>query len=67
MRLRKSMLVMSTVMFLVAGLLWGLMSFALGETVAGWIPFGYGLVSLISLIVFAFLELLKQQDGMPPP
>ena len=52
-RLRKSMLVMSTVLFVVAGLLWGLMYFALGETAAGWIPFGYGLVSLLSLIVFA--------------
>jgi adenylate cyclase len=52
-RLRKSMLVMSTVMFIVAGLLWGLMYFALGETTAGWIPFGYGLVSLVSLLGFA--------------
>ena len=52
-RLHKSMLVMCTVMFLAAGLLWGLMYFALGETAAGWIPFGYGLVSLLSLIIFA--------------
>ncbi len=52
-RLRKSMLVMSTAMFLAAGLLWGLMYFGLGETSAGWIPFGYGLVSLLSLSVFA--------------
>jgi len=52
-RLHKSMLVMSTVMFLLAGLLWGLLYFALGETTAGWIPFGYGLFSLLSLIVFA--------------
>jgi adenylate cyclase len=52
-RLHKSMLVMSTVMFLVAGLLWGLMYFALGEVVAGAIPFGYGLFSLLSLILFA--------------
>ena len=52
-RLRKSLLVMSTVMFLAAGLLWGLMYFALGETSAGWIPFGYGLVSLLSLSLFA--------------
>src|SRR5260370_51074 len=44
-RLRKSMLVMSTVMFIGAGLLWVLMYFALGEISAGWIPFGYGLVS----------------------
>ena len=37
-RLRKSMLVMSTLMFIGAGLLWGLMYFALGEISAGWIP-----------------------------
>src|SRR6266849_6954275 len=44
---------MSTVMFIAAGLLWGLMYFALDETTAGWIPFGYGLVSLLSLVFFA--------------
>lgn len=53
-RLRKSMLVMSTVMFIAAGLLWGLMYFALGEVLAGWIPFGYGIVSTLSFILFAF-------------
>jgi guanylate cyclase len=47
------MLVMSTVLFIAAGLLWGLMYFALGQTAAGWIPFGYGIVSLLSLIFFA--------------
>src|ERR1700674_2478519 len=52
-RLRKSILVMSTVMFIAAGLIWGLMYFALGETTAGWIPFGYGLFLLLSLILFA--------------
>jgi adenylate cyclase len=52
-RLHKSMLVMSTAMFLVAGLLWGLIYFALRETTAGWIPFAYGLVSLLSLVAFA--------------
>ncbi|MCC6192295.1 MAG: adenylate/guanylate cyclase domain-containing protein [Anaerolineales bacterium] len=52
-RLQKSLLVMSTVMFLAAGLVWGLMYFALGETAAGWIPFAYGLVALLSLAGFA--------------
>jgi adenylate cyclase len=52
-RLQKALLVLGTAMFLVAGLLWGLMYFALGEFIAGWIPFGYGVVSLISLITFA--------------
>jgi len=52
-RLHKSMLVMSSIMFIAAGLLWGLMYFGLGQTTAGWIPFGYGLFSLLSLIFFA--------------
>jgi adenylate cyclase len=52
-RLHKSMLVMSTVMFIVAGLLWGVMYFVLGETATGWIPFAYGLFSTLSLIAFA--------------
>ncbi len=52
-RLRKSLMVMCSVMFVAAGLLWGVMYFALGETTAGWIPFGYGLFSLLSLIFFA--------------
>ena len=52
-RLQKSLLVIGTMMFIIAGLLWGLMYFALGEPIAGWIPFGYGIVSLISLISFA--------------
>ena len=63
-RLHKSMLVMSTVMFLIAGLLWGLMYFTLGET-AGWIPFGYGLFSLLSLIVFAVGMMLGRWRGLP--
>jgi adenylate cyclase len=52
-RLRKSMMVMSSIMFIAAGLLWGLMYFALGETTAGWIPFGYAVFYLLSLIFFA--------------
>ena len=52
-RLQKSMLVMSTIMFLAAGLLWGLMYFALGEVRSSWIPLGYSLFSLVSLVIFA--------------
>ena len=56
-RLRKSLLVLATVMFIAAGLAWGLMYFALGKRAAGWIPFGYGLVSLASLLYFAAITI----------
>jgi guanylate cyclase len=52
-RLYKALLVMSTVMFILAGALWGLMYFALGETLAGWIPLGYVVISSLSLASFA--------------
>ncbi len=51
-RLKKSLMVLGACMFLVAGLLWGLMYFAFGEFLAGVIPFGYGVVSLLSVVVF---------------
>lgn len=52
-RLQKRMLVAASSMFIAAGALWGIMYFALGEYVAGAIPFGYAVFSSISVIVFA--------------
>jgi guanylate cyclase len=51
-RLRKALLVLSALMFIAAGLGWGLMYFALGQWAAGLIPFGYGLFSILSVAVF---------------
>ena len=51
-RLQKSSLVLGSFMFIIAGALWGILYFVFGQTVAGWIPFSYALVSLLSMIVF---------------
>lgn len=51
-RLQKSSLVLGSFMFIFAGAFWGILYFVFGQTVAGWIPFSYALVSLLSMIVF---------------
>jgi adenylate cyclase len=51
-RLRKSLLVILALLFMLAGVAWGLMYFWLGETTAGMIPFTYGIFSLLSVIYF---------------
>lgn len=52
-RLHKSLLVLGALMFIAAGLGWGVMYFAFDEVWAGLIPFGYGLVSILSVALFA--------------
>lgn len=52
-RLRKSLLVLSSILFSVAGLAWGAMYYLLGAPLAGAIPFCYGILSILSLIFFA--------------
>jgi guanylate cyclase len=51
-RLEKSTLVLSSVMFLCAGFLWGGLYFAFGQGLAASIPTSYSVVSLLSVIVF---------------
>lgn len=51
-RLQKTLLTLGSFMFTAAGALWGILYFLLGEYVAGSIPLGYTVVSLLSLIVF---------------
>jgi adenylate cyclase len=51
-RLQKSSLVLGSFMFILAGALWGILYFVLGQTIAGWIPFTYAIVSFLSMIVF---------------
>lgn len=53
-RLQKTSLAASSLMFSAAGAAWGLTYFALGNPLAGAIPFSYAVVSLLSLAVFAF-------------
>jgi guanylate cyclase len=51
-RIQKSLLVLFSPALILAGIAWGVMYIALGETTAGLIPLCYGLFSLLSLILF---------------
>ncbi len=51
-RLKKALLVLGSVLFLIAGIVWGVMYFALGATLAAVIPFSYGVISLLSVALF---------------
>jgi guanylate cyclase len=52
-RLKKALLVSGSLMFIAAGLLWGLAYIWLGEPLAGAIPFSYGVFSSLSIAYFA--------------
>jgi adenylate cyclase len=51
-RLQKSLLVLLAILFIMAGVAWGLMYFGFGEIRAGLIPFTYGIFSIISVVYF---------------
>lgn len=51
-RLQKSSLVLGALMFIVAGVLWGVLYFLFGQTLAGLIPLSYVVVSSLSVLVF---------------
>jgi guanylate cyclase len=53
-KLQKSLLVLCAFPFSLAGLGWGLMYILFGETSAGIIPLSYSIISLGSIIYFAF-------------
>jgi guanylate cyclase len=52
-RLQKTSLLAGSLMFSAAGAIWGLTYFALGDPMAGAIPFSYAVVSALSIVVFA--------------
>ena len=52
MRLQKSSLAFASILFILAGALWGVLYFAFGAPMAGFIPLLYVVVSSLSLIVF---------------
>jgi len=52
-RLQKSLLVICTIPFIIAGAGWGVMYILFGEILAGIIPISYSLISFISLINFS--------------
>ncbi|MEO6061279.1 MAG: adenylate/guanylate cyclase domain-containing protein [Thermoflexales bacterium] len=51
-QLRKSLLVICALPFAVAGVAWGLMYVMFGEPLAGAIPLGYSVISLLSVVYF---------------
>jgi guanylate cyclase len=51
-RLQKTLLIVGSFMFIAAGALWGLIYFSFGEYIAGSIPLGYAIISILSVIVF---------------
>lgn len=53
-RLQKSSLVLGSVMFIIAGALWGILYFLFRQPIAGAIPFSYAVVSFFSVILFHF-------------
>ena len=52
-RLQKALLVSGSFMFILAGFLWGLLYFSLGEFLSGSIPILYSLISLLMIGIFA--------------
>jgi len=51
-RLRKSLLLICAVPFVIAGAAWGILYIAFGETLSGMIPLWYSCVSLLSIMHF---------------
>jgi adenylate cyclase len=51
-RLQKATLVVANLMFIPAGIIWGIAYFALGDLRSGLIPFGYGIVCAASLAYY---------------
>ena len=52
-RLQKALLVRASLMFIVAGYIWGIIYFVVGEPLAGLIPFCYALITTLNVIHFA--------------
>ncbi|MEN8132312.1 MAG: hypothetical protein ABFS45_19465, partial [Pseudomonadota bacterium] len=51
-RLRKSLLVVCAIPFVIAGVAWGLLYILFGEPLAGMIPLSYSVISLLSIVHF---------------
>lgn len=53
-RLQKALLVAGSLMFILAGTVWGILYILLGEQLAGAIPITYALISTLSVVTFGF-------------
>ena len=55
-KLQKTLLILGSFMFIIAGALWSILYFSFGEFVAGSIPLGYVLISSLSIMIFHFTK-----------
>ncbi len=51
-RLQKSLLALGSLMFIAAGVAWGILYFLFGHPLAGFIPLSYAIISFLSVILF---------------
>lgn len=51
-RLQKALMVTGSLMFIIAGALWGVLYIQLGEPLAGAIPVSYAITSMLSIVIF---------------
>lgn len=51
-RLQKTLLTLGSLMFIAAGVMWGILYFSFGEYLAGSIPLGYAIIASLSVVVF---------------
>lgn len=58
-KLKKSSLLVMSFPFALAGIVWGLLYFYNGLPISGWIPFSYGILSLISIAYFIVSKKFK--------
>lgn len=58
-KLKKSSLLVMSGPFMMAGLIWGLLYFANGLVIPGAIPFCYGILSLVSILIFRSTKKFK--------
>jgi len=58
-RNKRYLVTSATLLFVPAGVVWGLIYFAFGEPVAGWIPLGYSFFSALDVVVFATTRSFK--------
>jgi adenylate cyclase len=54
MKLQKSLLVISSIPFMITGVIWGIMYILFGEMLSAMIPLAYALISLSSIIFFGY-------------
>ena len=60
-RLQKALMVAGSFMFILAGALWGLSYFALGQWLPGLIPLSYAVISSLSVLHFGLTSWLNRK------